>query len=367
MLYKYPADIIEPLKAEWYEWRRREADIPDLPADDHLRTVLEVAYHASFTADEQRRTRFDLVLCEESEADRPFCFSSPRELVPHEIMRLAPVAAPTRSMLGIKIIDGSLRIWGLCDSAFMHLVVTARGPGSIYVGRNGSIFVALEGGNFTDAYSRPNVFQAVIDSLEPGNLALWEGIDWPGGAWSPQITVYPGLFYEALSIIQRAGHGGTILVVREEDVALHPWTRILQIKYECDENSIWPELRATVLQYDAKVLGDPAQNANSEDAEGRARALIARMAGLAAVDGAVLLTDRLRVLGFGVEVVAPAKIAAVELSDGTTREVTAYGTRHRSAFRFCEAYPRGTAFVCSQDGGIKCVRNIDGRVRVWQE
>lgn len=367
MRYKYPTDIVEPLRAEWYEWRRREGDIPELPTDEQLQALLEIAYHASFTADEQRRTHFDLVLCEANQAHNPFRFSSPRDLTPHEIMRLAPVVGVTRSMLGVEIIDGTPRIWGFCDSAFMQLVVTVRGPGSIHVGRNREVLVALEGGKFTDAYSRPNVFQAVIESLEPGNQALWEDINWPGGAWSPYAETYPGLFHDALSTIRQAGHGGTILLVRESEATSRPWSRILHIKYECNDSSIWPELRKAVLKYDEKAFGDPDQNATSEAAETRARELITRVAGLAAVDGAVLVTDRLRVLGFGVEVLAPAKITTIELLDGTTREVTAYGTRHRSAFRFCEAYPRGAAFVCSQDGGIKCIRNIDGRVRVWQE
>ncbi len=88
MRYKYPTDIIEPLRAEWYEWRRREGDIPELPTDEQLQALLEIAYHASFTADEQRRTHFDLVLCEATQAHNPFRFSSPRDLTPHEIMRL---------------------------------------------------------------------------------------------------------------------------------------------------------------------------------------------------------------------------------------------------------------------------------------
>jgi hypothetical protein len=33
---------------------------------------------------------------------------------------------------------------------------------------------------------------------------------------------------------------------------------------------------------------------------------------------------------------------------------------------FCAAYPRGVAFVCSQDGSIKCVRNRDGKVTLYE-
>jgi hypothetical protein len=210
------------------------------------------------------------------------------------------------------------------------------------------------------------VFQAVIDSLGAANGRLWKDIDWPGGAWSPHITVYPDKLYDALMSIRDAGHGGTVLMVPEDDLSSRPWERFVHVKYSCDDNSIWPQMMTVVAQYDAKVLGDDKQNARSQAAEVKVRSLTARMAGLAAVDGAVLITDSLRVLGFGAEVVAPAGVSTIQLEAGATREVTAYGTRHRSAFRFCAAYPGGTAFVCSQDGGIKCVRNRDGQIVVWE-
>jgi hypothetical protein len=364
--YKYPRDIVDALKPEWYEWHRREGDIPPLLADDHLRLLFEVAYHASFTLDEQRRTRVQLVVCNESQASRPLRLASPRPLSPHEIMRLAPAASATEAMLAVDLVDGQLHIWGFCDSAFMQLLVSVRAPGTVHVGRNHLVFVALEAGHFSDAYSRPGVFQAVIDSLEIANGLLWENIDWPGGSWSPQTTVYPGHVYDALMKIRDAGHGGTVLMVPEDDLGSRPWERFVHVKYGCNDGSIWPNMITMVARYDDKVLGDPVQNAKSEAAEAEVRTLAARMAGLAAVDGAVLITDHLRILGFGVEVIAPANISSVQLGSGAPRDVTAYGTRHRSAFRFCAAYPRGTAFVCSQDGGIKCVRNSEGRVVVWE-
>ena len=365
-LYRYPRDIIAPLRAQWHEWARYEGDAPKLPSDEHLQLLLEVAYHASFTVDEQRRTQFRLVVCSEEQARCPLRIDPSRDFVPHEIMRLAPVASDTGSMLGLAIVDEKPTIWGICASAFMCLVISVKGPGVLHVGRNERIMVALEGGQFSDAYSHPGVLQAVIECLAEANRALWKGVNWPGGAWSPQTIVFPGLVYDALARIRDAGHGGAVLVVPEADWQSRSWDSVLQIKYRCNDDAIWPCLATTVRQYDQAVMRDPQQSSASAEAEATARGLLARLAGLAAVDGAVLVTDRLRILGFGVEVLAPAGSSSIELSDGNSREVTAYGTRHRSAFRFCEAYPRGTAFVCSQDGGIKCVRARGGRVRVWQ-
>jgi DNA integrity scanning protein DisA with diadenylate cyclase activity len=85
------------------------------------------------------------------------------------------------------------------------------------------------------------------------------------------------------------------------------------------------------------------------------------------VDGGVLITDHYQLLGFGVEVVAPAdELRTITLDDGSKENIEQYGTRHRSAFRLCDCYCEAVAFVCSQDGGIKCVRNVNGTVRLWK-
>jgi DNA integrity scanning protein DisA with diadenylate cyclase activity len=96
------------------------------------------------------------------------------------------------------------------------------------------------------------------------------------------------------------------------------------------------------------------------------------IAGLTAVDGAVLLTDRLRLLGFGAEVLTEAKkvesvrAATSELADTFTEvPISAFGTRHRSAFRFCSSLEPSVAFIMSQDGGVKAVRQVGRNLVMW--
>jgi hypothetical protein len=90
-----------------------------------------------------------------------------------------------------------------------------------------------------------------------------------------------------------------------------------------------------------------------------------RLARLSRVDGGVLITDHYQLLGFGVEVVAPAdELRTATLDDGSKENIEQYGTKHRSAFRLCDCYSQAVAFVCSQDGGIKCVCNERGVVRL---
>src|SRR6185295_2406861 len=62
------------------------------------------------------------------------------------------------------------------------------------------------------------------------------------------------------------------------------------------------------------------------------------------VDGCVVLTRKLQLLGFGGEIRVPTEHSLDE--DRHT------GTRHRSAARFCKKFPGAIALVVSQDGQV---------------
>jgi DNA integrity scanning protein DisA with diadenylate cyclase activity len=95
------------------------------------------------------------------------------------------------------------------------------------------------------------------------------------------------------------------------------------------------------------------------------------LAALSGVDGAVVLTDRLRLVGFGAELRASARLSGIyRARDSLAQEretisPESFGTRHRSAFRFCAQHARGCAFVHSQDGGMRAVKRIGEDVVYW--
>ncbi|MBV7543590.1 diadenylate cyclase [Acidovorax sp. sic0104] len=98
------------------------------------------------------------------------------------------------------------------------------------------------------------------------------------------------------------------------------------------------------------------------------------IASLSAVDGALVITDRFRVLGFGAEVIAQSPtLRDVQIAmnpEATTKQpvsIETYGTRHRSAFRFCSTYEDGIAFIVSSDGGVKATKRIGSEVLLWPE
>jgi hypothetical protein len=97
------------------------------------------------------------------------------------------------------------------------------------------------------------------------------------------------------------------------------------------------------------------------------------LAGLADVDGAVVITDQLELLGFGAEIMGPPDVATVrqahdlEATSFHTTSIERFGTRHRSAYRLCAFEPACLAIVVSQDGGVQFVKSLNGAVTVWEQ
>jgi len=95
---------------------------------------------------------------------------------------------------------------------------------------------------------------------------------------------------------------------------------------------------------------------------------------LTRVDGLVLLDPNLEVQGFGVEITVseePSEIyAAGDLwaSEWFLRKVDYqhYGTRHRSMMRYCTKFPGSVGFVISQDGDVRVMTKVDGRLVIWE-
>jgi len=86
----------------------------------------------------------------------------------------------------------------------------------------------------------------------------------------------------------------------------------------------------------------------------------------------VVLTTRLRLLGFGAEIVAqsPALKMVAIAEDAKAKAITKrpledFGTRHRSALRFCSTHEDVAALVVSQDGDIRAMLRVGADVVMW--
>jgi hypothetical protein len=97
------------------------------------------------------------------------------------------------------------------------------------------------------------------------------------------------------------------------------------------------------------------------------------VASLSRVDGAILLQDGLDVGGFGVEIRTKADVKRVYLAEDESAtklaaaDPRAYGTRHRSMMRYCQAHPSAVGIVVSQDGDIRAIATANSRLVMWEQ
>lgn len=93
---------------------------------------------------------------------------------------------------------------------------------------------------------------------------------------------------------------------------------------------------------------------------------------LSCVDGLILLSPRLKVLGFGTvitEKITPKYVWICKNSKATRTGKTDadhFGTRHRSMFSYCLKHPESIGFVVSQDGEIRAIKCIDEEIFIWE-
>jgi hypothetical protein len=86
------------------------------------------------------------------------------------------------------------------------------------------------------------------------------------------------------------------------------------------------------------------------------------------------MSHTLEVKGFGVEITysnEPLEVFIARNRDGTESglrrvDYNHYGTRHRSMIRYCAHTPNSIGFVISQDGEVRIMTQVGGKVVVWE-
>jgi hypothetical protein len=272
--------------------------------------------------------------------------------------------------------------------------ISGTGPGRVIVSRGEVTIAKLAGGQLTDSSfdvfdSRwlPGMFQAMRDELTQLHAAARAKSESDGvAAWAPLDPMLARMIGQhfirrIISTIRVARHGGTIIVVPPAcgDQILQGG-RFLHLKYAFVDEEPRKRYRTLILSAlertarsvgasprGSEPLGWEASNASADRAIAASDEAIFELAhlvaGLGDVDGAVVMTQRFELLGFGAEIhgdlpEVPTVLRALDL-EGTERAVEqtdSVGTRHRSLYRFCAAVPGALGIVVSHDGGVRFVR-----------
>lgn len=350
-------------------------------------------------------------------------FDCERRYTVSEINRLAPAAEFTRLMICVynnsknSTESPELVIWGLLDVGenwwkFVHheasggrcppnhITVTSCNPGELSVSSGGDVYYTLKNGEIIEPKINPIWNGEISKYFERAKKALYNDTikDLKTKKWDDdgEDDDYPFRFYNhflerILFYVREKAHGGTIIFVphaiKKNDTRL---TDRATIKYPCRYDYVWNLLVSSLVNhrkyYDLHFpLWDgesPITTENFQDhnlLEGESLEIdeglgdIAQaIASLTSVDGAVILNDRFEVLGFGAEVTASSQsLKEVSVVAGENKQIPisieSFGTRHRSAFRFCSSFEDSVAFIVSQDGGVKAVKRVASDVLLWPD
>ncbi len=412
-------------------------DIDPLPDKAVLEQLLSTCYQASLLHEEERPVRFRLIL-REPERFNPdhgpptglyrLVFTNPRPFNEHELRRLSPAADFYHSLIGVRLDeDQQLQIWGLVHSgpywiqaiegrrrSFLplpgSLVVSVTDPGLITAAKGSVTIGKLFRGGLTSPATGVFGAQWLRESFEANREELFTlhraaraKADKP---WASLHQNFPGMIIQrmarqVISTIRNSHHGGTLIFLPPEhcsasmqggqcaETAEHK--PMLRIKYTFTEEEPRQRIRTLILKYMNALAescggdGNPDKQISWRDYMDCAQSMFAHLdeaivelthlvASLASVDGAVVLTNRMELLGFGGEISGQLQGVhhverALDPEGVRTLSVSTegVGTRHRSVYRLCNAIHDAIAVVISQDGGVQFVRWKDDALVYWDQ
>jgi hypothetical protein len=317
-----------------------------IPDTTVLGYVLEEAFWTSLTSEEGRPSRFRLIYDPSSAArgthdpnELMHRLHTPVPLNRETMRKLVPVHHPRGGGLvwsdqgGRPVISG-IRFPGpdfpLQAGPPLGFAISSQTVGGLEVSWASHILLSCRGGNSIrlSSCALPNA-NALAGFLGPSFEAIC--------AAAPRIV----------DTLVTGGHGGSVWVIRTANRPIG--VRIGHI--------IAGGLRMVMRS------ADPLQN----------RANIVSLANLAAVDGALLIDNEARPLGFSVFFTEELGDLEVDVLDGAggfepTRIADIGGARHRSAAAFCRRNAPAVAIVASADGRISVIKcdYASGRVQLAQ-
>lgn len=348
-----------------------------LPDEAALATLLETAFFATLTDDEGRPTLFRLAYGPAVHGDHAPAVEAaitPRPFTVDAVRRLAPAAESTDSALAVCTDGDGLVLRGLLLATPSDLGPQPP-PGLQIAGRGRGAIEISVGGQRIASYVRGNLRLYEQHIHEAGLLRVVERLAPRVAGVAPHVEVRTIL--RVADTMAGLDHGGTLLVVPEgpyEQIdGMRPSPRYpLQdggrsfladavAAYRAHNGAAAREERRAAF---AEIDFDRWEQDRLADRQAR-RTLdesLRLVAGLTAVDGAVVMTADLELLAFGamIDVVpdpAPTKVVSVDPFSPVERRLVPPqsfgGARHQSAIAFCRQQRDGAlAFVASQDGTL---------------
>src|SRR3954453_6268529 len=316
---------------------------PDAAA---IEALIDVGFWTSLRREEGYVPIVSLALLPPDATPDPLLFARPLPLAPASLSKVAPAVERPGLHLGVFYQGTEMVVWGATRPLPPYcLVLEVAGPGLLVIKQH-------RGGEQTK-FANIAVLEAdqgkIVDedasSLPdcPTLLSSLLGFDAPA-SWSDSVNVLV-----QLSVSMRAHKRGGLLLVVPSGSDRWRESIISPIKYEL--NPAFSVLADLMLEKNVD------RDRLWQDALGRA---VEGIAGLTAVDGATVVTDKHDLLAFGAKITRrrgspPVELTAVtEPIEGGSASIvhpsSLGGTRHLSAAQFVHDQRDAVALVASQDG-----------------
>ncbi len=431
--HAYPRELVsfifDRLKDPLFMERLSSAGIDpsiEFPDRSMFEQLISTCYQASLMREEERPVLFRLIIRDHElfpPDDGPpvglhrLQFARMRPFNEHELCRLAPAADFYRALIGVSL-DRQKRaqIWGVVHSGTRWMqpvsggtktipplpqspVIHVSGPGRISVSVGAEMIASLNNGQiccpapdifsaawFTESFAseRSEIWQ-IHEAARARAKKHWATLDPKFGRFIAQQAAR-----RIVSLIRNSRHGGMLVYLPTEmgrDISA--MSRHISLKYQFREEEPRQRFRTLILRImntfaelhadpdnSAKVIGwHEYVNSGSEEIALLDEAIFSLahfIAALSAIDGAVVMTKRQDLLGFGgvisgetdeMETVTHALDIEGELTQ--QEQIEEVGTRHRAAYRLCSELHDAIVVVVSQDGNARFVKWHNGSVTYW--
>ena len=432
--YSYPRDLARFVRDRWRDVPEPSGGVDPLPEAAALEGFFAACYQASMLREEERQVVFRAILAEPAffapegrppEGLQRLAFPRLLPFDPRELRRLSVAADPQRTLIGVRPDgEGGLRIWGLINSGTRWLrdvqggrragaplppapVVHVNAPGSIEAYKGHELVGKLQGGRLSgsrmDPFESewlPGQFSRLLEEFtERHEAARNHARELSGERWAPleptlRRRITERMMKRVISVVRDARHGGTVIFIPLENAGeLSSEDHYIDLRYpfaDVRARVSFPDLVVDILnrlsqlygtsdhEQEPRVVGWEEFEATIDDEIETLDAALFDVAhliaGLAAADGAVVMSKQNELLGFGGMI--SGRLPDVESvwraldleGEKVVEEGTAnVGARHRSAYRLAGALPGSVAVVISQDGGVRWVCWKGGRVTYWEQ
>jgi len=411
--FAHPPDFVDALLPLCHD----VAGTVPLPPRAALIELVNAVFHAGCQRDEGRGVDARIIVAEPE--DFPEGKGPPggvlvlrfeREIPLHvqDLRKLSSAADLYRSCIGVSWRGGAWVIWGLIATGTRwvarsqggryeavqlppRLVITVIAPGRLEasVGYRTLAYLNLgdvryPGLDITRSKWLPAYFRGVREALLREIAAFETPTVKLGDDFIRALA--QNVIRRTLSLARNHGHGGLMIYLPDTLIESEAYRKHLHVRYLLRTAAGTDRFHRLAVEAARNLIAVAGRHGLTKADWAAYQTLEARelteadealfelghlLADFMRVDGALLVSQRLEIIGFGAEILDKDDVPFVyeardmEGEDLVAESLDGAGTRHRAAYRFCRAVPDGLCVVISQDGQIRWVKQRFDRVCYW--